>query len=209
MTFHLEIADRLRTVEVLRSSDRATGARDSPALSDSRISGVEESPAMEPHAYKVIVDGHPRLVEAVRVAEDLWSLIVRDEAGSEARSVEAVVLTQAAGARPGRRGNGTLDVHIDGYRIPVHLRNHRERRSSGPGVADGRGPQRLTAPMPGKVVRVLVKPGDEVRARQGLVVVEAMKMENELRASREGRVGAVLVSEGQSVEAGTALVVVE
>jgi biotin carboxyl carrier protein len=63
--------------------------------------------------------------------------------------------------------------------------------------------------MPGKVVRVLVKAGDEVKPRQGLIVVEAMKMENELRAAGEGRVREVFVQEGQSVEAGTALVVVE
>ena len=63
--------------------------------------------------------------------------------------------------------------------------------------------------MPGKVVRVLVKPGDEVKARQGLVVVEAMKMENELRAARDGRVRDVGVAEGQSVDAGAVLLVVE
>ena len=63
--------------------------------------------------------------------------------------------------------------------------------------------------MPGKVIRVLVKPGDVVKPRQVLVVVEAMKMENELRALRAGTVSAVLVSEGQSVDAGTPLVVVE
>ncbi len=71
------------------------------------------------------------------------------------------------------------------------------------------GPQRVVAPMPGKVVRVLVKPGDEVKARQGLVVVEAMKMENELRAARDGRVRDVAVAEGQSVDAGSVLLVVE
>ena len=63
--------------------------------------------------------------------------------------------------------------------------------------------------MPGKVVRVLVAPGAEVKARQGLVVVEAMKMENEVRAVRDGLVREVLVVEGQSVEAGAMLVVVE
>jgi biotin carboxyl carrier protein len=63
--------------------------------------------------------------------------------------------------------------------------------------------------MPGKVVRVLVAPGDEVASRQGLVVVEAMKMENELRAGRAGRVSEVLVVEGTSVEAGALLVVLE
>ena len=62
------------------------------------------------------------------------------------------------------------------------------------------------APMPGRVVRVLVKPGDTVAARQGLVVVEAMKMENELRSPRAGRVKEVAVAEGESVEAGRLLV---
>jgi pyruvate carboxylase subunit B len=63
--------------------------------------------------------------------------------------------------------------------------------------------------MPGKVVRVLVNAGDLVKTRQGLVVVEAMKMENELRAARDGRVREVFVVEGQSVEAGASLVVVD
>ena len=63
--------------------------------------------------------------------------------------------------------------------------------------------------MPGRIVRVLVKPGDEVAGRQGLVVVEAMKMENELVAPRPGRIKDVLVTEGQSVETGRLLIVVE
>ena len=63
--------------------------------------------------------------------------------------------------------------------------------------------------MPGRVVRVLVAPGDEVVPRQGLVVVEAMKMENELRAPRAARVKDVKVTEGLSVEAGRVLVVLE
>ena len=63
--------------------------------------------------------------------------------------------------------------------------------------------------MPGRIVKVLVKVGDSVVANQGLVVVEAMKMENELRARRDGTVTAVRVSDGMSVEAGTSLIVVE
>jgi biotin carboxyl carrier protein len=70
------------------------------------------------------------------------------------------------------------------------------------------GPQRVVAPMPGKIVRVLVKPGDPVRARQGLVVIEAMKMENELRAARDGTVTEVQAREAMSVDAGTVLVVI-
>lgn len=71
------------------------------------------------------------------------------------------------------------------------------------------GEQPVVAPMPGRVVRVLVAPGDEVAARQGVVVVEAMKMENELRAPKKGRVKDVSVSPGTSVEAGRVLVVIE
>jgi biotin carboxyl carrier protein len=87
-------------------------------------------------------------------------------------------------------------------------------RAGGPGrrkdaASGGSGPHRVVAPMPGKVVRVLVKPGDEVKPKQGLVVVEAMKMENELKSARAGRVRDVFVVEGRSVDAGTVLVIVE
>jgi biotin carboxyl carrier protein len=71
------------------------------------------------------------------------------------------------------------------------------------------GPLRLTAPMPGKLVRVLVATGDVVAAGQGLVVMEAMKMENELRSPRAGRIQEIPVREGQVVEAGALLVLVE
>jgi biotin carboxyl carrier protein len=70
------------------------------------------------------------------------------------------------------------------------------------------GPTRLTVPMPGRVVRVLVTAGAAVEAGQGLVVIEAMKMENELRAPRAGRVEEVAVREGQAVEAGGLLLVI-
>ena len=71
------------------------------------------------------------------------------------------------------------------------------------------GKQVISAPMPGKVVKVLVKQGDEVKEGQGLVVIEAMKMENELKSPRAGRVKEVRVSEGQAVETGALLAVVE
>jgi biotin carboxyl carrier protein len=70
------------------------------------------------------------------------------------------------------------------------------------------GPARLTAPMPGRIVRVLSEAGACVTAGQGLVVIEAMKMENELRAPRSGRLLELLVREGQAVEAGALLAVV-
>ena len=167
---------------------------------------IADKPRMvevQPHAdgFCVLVDDRAHLVEAVPIGADTWSLLVRESAGAPARSVEAVVIA--------RKGNGALDVYVEGYHVPVGQRTGLGRRTRDLGGAHGVGPQRVQAPMPGKVVRVLVKSGDEVKARQGLVVVEAMKMENELRAARDGRVREVLVTEGQSVEAGTALVVVE
>ncbi|HMA20260.1 MAG TPA: acetyl-CoA carboxylase biotin carboxyl carrier protein subunit, partial [Gemmatimonadaceae bacterium] len=68
------------------------------------------------------------------------------------------------------------------------------------------GPAPVVAPMPGLIVRVTVAPGDAVQAGQGLVVMEAMKMENELRASAAGTVKAVHASPGKAVEKGTILV---
>ena len=83
----------------------------------------------------------------------------------------------------------------------------RMRRAAARFTVEGR--QTLTAPMPGRIVRVLVKAGDEVREGQGLVVVEAMKMENEMKSPKGGKVVEVLVSEGQTVEGNAKLCVVE
>lgn len=85
------------------------------------------------------------------------------------------------------------------------------RRPHAGGATDnsGTGEQRLCAPMPGRIVRVLVKPGDVVVAGQAMVVIEAMKMENALTAVRDGRVSEVTVIEGASVEAGRLLISLE
>jgi biotin carboxyl carrier protein len=107
-----------------------------------------------------------------------------------------------------------LEKRSDGYR--VHLADDTVTVSLAEGARDGarpvrraRGPARLTAPMPGRVVRVLAEEGREVGPGEGLVVIEAMKMENELKAPRKGRVHEVAVREGQAVEAGALLVVVD
>ena len=71
------------------------------------------------------------------------------------------------------------------------------------------GPARVTAPMPGKIVRVAAAAGAEVAAGQGLLVMEAMKMENEIRAPRAGRIREVVVREGQAVEQGALLIILE
>jgi biotin carboxyl carrier protein len=143
----------------------------------------------------VRLDGQPVGVEATALPGGRWSLRLP----GSGRQHEVVILS-----RPDGRG---LEALVDGLSVPVRV-------SSGTAVARkagacGEGPDRVTAPMPGKVVKLLVSAGDQVTARQGVVVVEAMKMENELRAGRAGIVREVLVAEGASVEAGTPLLVIE
>ena len=116
-----------------------------------------------------------------------------------ARSLDVAVTE-----RPG----GEQLVQFPHIGLSAIVEGRRARRGPA-GEAAGSGEQRLLAPMPGRIVRVLVKSGDEIEARQGLVVIEAMKMENELTAGRAGRVKDVGVTEGQSVQAGQLLVIVE
>jgi glutaconyl-CoA decarboxylase len=71
------------------------------------------------------------------------------------------------------------------------------------------GPAAVRAPMPGRVVKILARPGDAVKAGSGVVVVEAMKMENEIRAPRDGTVKELRVSEGAAVEAGQELALID
>ena len=146
-------------------------------------------------ALVVSLDGVERVVEAIALGDHRWSLRFPDSGAQH-----AVVVT------PGREPGG-VDVLVDGLSIPARLRQagrDAAKASGGP-----RGAGKVTAPMPGKVVKVLVTVGQQVTARQGVAVIEAMKMENELRAGRDGTVRDVLVAEGTLVDAGAPLVVIE
>jgi biotin carboxyl carrier protein len=146
--------------------------------------------------FAVSVDGRLHHVDAARIDAHTLSLVV-----DSVWSNEVSIVADPVG--------GLLDVHVGATPVAVMLNGRRRwgRREDGSG--GGSGPQRLVAPMPGKVVRVLVKAGDLVAARQPVVVVEAMKMENELRASREGTVAEIHASEGMSVDAGALLVIIQ
>ena len=144
------------------------------------------------HRYRVTVDGRARTVDAVGVEDDTLSLVLPD-AGHGSYEV---------GFADGLLPN---EVAIYTHRGTLHAIVNGRRSRRGAQAAAG-GAQRIIAPMPGKVLRVLVRPGDEVAARQPLVVVEAMKMENELSAARPGRVKDVAVAPGGSVEPGRLLV---
>jgi biotin carboxyl carrier protein len=104
------------------------------------------------------------------------------------------------------RRAGAYHVVLPGDSLTVELAEPAQWEAAASRTAHG--PARVTAPMPGRVVRLLSAPGADVAAGQGLVVIEAMKMENELRAPRAGRVQELPVREGQAVEAGALLAVV-
>ena len=100
------------------------------------------------------------------------------------------------------------EIAIAGHHFTFEVEDPRQwKRSAGPAAAHGHAI--IKAPMPGKVVRILVAVGDEVVAGQGIVVVEAMKMQNELKAPRAGRVAAIEAKENDSVNAGAVLAVIE
>ncbi len=186
MIFEVAIGDRVRTVGIVRKDG----------------------------LLQVDLDGRLHLVDARRINDSVVSMLVQlDGDAAPSRSIDASFAHSTHFARSGPAVQpvaGDLDVHLDGRTIPVQIRPAgsfgRQKKEGG---ASGSGPQRVVSPMPGKVVRVLVKPGDQVTARQGLVVVEAMKMENELRAARDGRVREVSVAEGHSVDAGMLLLIVD
>jgi biotin carboxyl carrier protein len=141
--------------------------------------------------YRVTLDGRPRDIDARETGRHFLSLLV------DGRSCEAGI----------EKGPGGYTVVLDDDVVQVDLVDA-ARGASAP-VRKPDGPARITAPMPGRVVRVLVVPGEDVVADQGLVVVEAMKMENELKAPRAGRVKEVPAREGQAVDTGALLVVLE
>jgi biotin carboxyl carrier protein len=139
---------------------------------------------------------NPRVlvVDAVHLAGRAMSLLV------DGRSVRCEV-------EPAK--DGRIAVLVGDEVHPLEILDERRlrlRRASGQFSLEG--PQRIDAPMPGKIVRVLVKQGDQVHEGQGLIVVEAMKMENELKSPKSGTVAELHAQEGQPVEAGAKLAVV-
>jgi len=159
--------------------------------------------------HEVVLDG-----EGVHIDGTPVTASVSPSDGTPVRTVSIgpeihrVVIRRGSGATAGR---GHYTLWLDGFRFDVEALDERARaiRELSGASAEPTGPAPLVAPMPGLIVRVAVKPGDEVRAGQGLVVMEAMKMENELRAVAAGRVRAVQAQPGMAVEKGALLVELE
>jgi biotin carboxyl carrier protein len=167
------------------------------------VNGRTRTVSVEPVAqadgrFRIVIDGQAHSVDARQVDPSTLSLILLD-AGHACHEIELVDST-VPGELLVRTRDGLLRAIVNG---------RRHRRGSAEGGAGPSGEQRILAPMPGKIVRVLVTAGAEVAARQGLVVVEAMKMESEITSPKAGHVKVVAVEPGMLVEAGRLLCVVE
>ena len=144
--------------------------------------------------YRVSVDGHEFLVDGKKTGRTNYSLIV------ENRSFEIEVDHQGDEYR----------VLVDGRNYHVNLVDERRMRSGGGQAGGGlQGRQAVSVPMPGKVIAVLVAEGDIVEKGQGLVIVEAMKMENEVRSPISGEVKEIKAKQGDTVEGGAVLLIIE
>jgi biotin carboxyl carrier protein len=153
---------------------------------------LRREPGGQQNHWTCHVDGRDMEVDAVPVRADVLSLRIGNQAYEVKCERIAGELHLWVGTRP-----LTVEIH--------DLRSLRGRAST----VDDRSPRKLIAPMPGKVVRVLVKSGTEVEAGAGVLVVEAMKMQNEIKSTKKGTIQRILVSEGAAVNAGDVLAIVE
>jgi biotin carboxyl carrier protein len=138
------------------------------------------------------LDGRDFSVDAILVRPNVLSLRI----GNMAYEVKC------------ERVENDFYVSVGANRVAVEVHDPRSLRGRR-GAGGERGPKKITAPMPGKVVRLLVREGDEVEPGAGIAVVEAMKMQNEIRSPKKGTVQKILVGENAAVSAGDVLAIVE
>jgi biotin carboxyl carrier protein len=149
-----------------------------------------------PGEFQLVMDGRTLVVDSRAVSDSTQTLI----AGTRAYNIEAE-----------KNADGGENVLVRGHILSVEVLDLRtlNLRKAAETIGGPEGPISITAPMPGKVVAVLVVEGEEVKEGQGLVVVEAMKMENELKAPRAGKVKNLAIEAGAAVENGVTLCVIE
>jgi biotin carboxyl carrier protein len=143
--------------------------------------------------WKCVVDGNAMQIDAVLTRRDVISLIVAGRAYEVKRE----------------QTHSDLHMWVGSERFAVELRDPRSLRARKAASTDEHGPKKLVAPMPGRVVRVLVEEKSQVEAGQGVVVVEAMKMQNEIKSPKKGMVQKITASPGTTVNAGDVLAIVE
>jgi biotin carboxyl carrier protein len=139
------------------------------------------------------LNGRETQIDAVLARPDVLSLLLDGKAFEIKREATA----------------SDLYLWVGSARYAVQVQDPRSLRSRRSGAGEAAGSRKLTAPMPGKVVRVLVEQGAAVGLGQGVVIVEAMKMQNEIKSPKNGHVRKLLVAAGDAVNAGDLLAIVE
>ena len=163
--------------------------------------------------YEVMVDGKPHRLELERAAGGwecrLDGQPVHLDAVITGRDVLSLLLD--GHSYEIKREQTATDLHlwVGSTRFVVELRDPRSLRSRQKAAGDEKGPRKIVAPMPGRVVRVLVAENSEVEAGQGIVVVEAMKMQNEIKSPKKGVVKKISTIPGAAVKPGDVLAIVE
>ena len=164
--------------------------------------------------YEVTIDGKMHRVELARGPEARLRCVLDGrelnlDAVEAGRDVLSIVIDGRAWEVKRERVSGEMHLVIAGERYAAEIRDPRSFRARKAAGAGLEGPKKLVSPMPGKVVRVLVAQGAEVEAGQGVIVVEAMKMQNEIKSPKKGTVSRIIAVEGTTVNAGEALAIVE
>lgn len=140
--------------------------------------------------WRISLDGQPVDADAIEIAPNTLSILLRGESHE---------------IRIARLPDSKLNIQTGLREFTAEVNDPRSWRGRRLAHVEVEGRQQITAPMAGKVVRLLVKSGDQVEAGQGLLVVEAMKMQNEIRSPKSGTVERLLAKEGQPVNVGEAL----
>jgi biotin carboxyl carrier protein len=140
------------------------------------------------------VDGHEMEVDAELTTRDVLSVLVGNKAYEIKRE---------------RSLQGELHMVIGSARYAVDVQDPRSLRTRRSVAGVEAGPQKVKAPMPGKIVRVMVAEKEQVKAGQGIIVMEAMKMQNEMKSPKDGIVQKILAAEGSAVNAGDTLAIIE
>jgi biotin carboxyl carrier protein len=162
---------------------------------------------------EISIGGTPHTVELERTGDALTFRFDENPAGTASIAgaepgVYSVLLNGRSYRACVTRSAQGIAVEVGGQIFEIEILDPRAPRRQSSGLP-GEGKQTLIAPMPGKIVRILIAQGDTVETGQGLIVIEAMKMQNELKALRPGRVVSLAVAEGAAVAAGDVLAVVE
>jgi len=173
------------------------------ATMDGKEHTVEvQKDADRPGVYHMTLDGKPYEVDARRMPSQIVSMLL----DNKSYDVDLERIAKRSDTLDGR-----VHVRVRGRVMRFEMLDERRlKMKEAQGMRlDVGGMATIDSPMPGKVIKLLAKEGDEVKQGQGIVVIEAMKMENELRAPKAGKVKEIKVKEGDAVEAGARLAVIE